>query len=133
MGYVTYRLGVLSNADQTPHPIVCEQSAWDTSFVEQLYGGKNEVTVAHELLEKFQGRTTEWQAGTVEAWINETHQLARSVAYGMLPGFDCETDLEAGRITLPADYIQAAERIVEEQLAKGGYRLAWMLNRVLGE
>jgi len=35
--------------------------------------------------------------------------------------------------SLPQDYADAAATVIEEQLAKAGYRLAYILNRALGE
>jgi len=41
----------------------------------------------------------------------------------------CGADLEQARITLPQGYVDAATTVIEEQLAKAGYRLAYVLNR----
>jgi hypothetical protein len=114
-------------------------AAWDTSFVERRFGGQNEMTVAKALEQKFAARATEWQAGrvtlvTMQAWVEESDKLAKDVAYGkLLPTPVCEADLERARITLSEEYVQQAGPIVEEQLAKGGYRLAYILNRALGD
>ena len=58
--------------------------AWDTDFVEHALGGKNEMLVAHDLLLKFASRKTDWQTGTVQTWMDESHQLAKTVAYGKI-------------------------------------------------
>jgi hypothetical protein len=55
------------------------------------------------------------------------------VTYGKLPGIACNADLEQTRIALSNDYLQQAGPVVEEQLAKAGYRLSFMLNRALGD
>jgi hypothetical protein len=111
---------------------------WDTSLVERLYGGQNEMTVAKRLTQKYASRATEWQAGkidlvTIQAWVAESTRLAKDVTYGTLPGFVCNADLEQTRIALSTDYLQQAGPVVEEQHAKAGYRLAFMLNRALGD
>ena len=109
-----------------PTPVL--HAAWDTDFVEHSLGGKNEKLVAHELLLKFSSRKTDWQTGTVLAWMDESHQLAKTVAYGKIVGFTCDADLTRTRISLDQKYADEATTIVEEQLAKAGDRLAYFLN-----
>jgi hypothetical protein len=106
--------------------------AWDTDFVQHALGGKNEKLVAHELLLKFSSRKADWQTGTVQAWMDESHQLAKTVAYGNIPDFTCGADLMRMRISLDQGYAAEATAVVEEQLAKAGYRLAHVLNRSFG-
>ena len=73
-------------------------------------------------------------AGCASAdWIAETHGIAVNITYQKLPGFSCGADMEQTRIPLPKDYVDAAFPVIEEQLAKAGYRLAYMLNRALGD
>jgi hypothetical protein len=102
--------------------------AWDTDFVEHALGGKNEMLVAHDLLLKFASRKTDWQTGTIQAWMDESHQLAKTVAYGKIAGFACRADLNHMRIFLDQNYADEATTVVEEQLTKAGYRLAYFLN-----
>jgi hypothetical protein len=102
--------------------------AWDTDFIEHALGGKNEKPVAHELLLRFASRKTDWQTGTVQAWLDESHQLAKTIAYGKIAGFTCNADLTRMRIPLGQNYADEATTVVEEQLAKAGYRLAHVLN-----
>jgi hypothetical protein len=102
--------------------------AWDTDFMEHALGGKNEKLVAHELLLKFESRKTDWQTGSIQAWMDESHQFAKTVAYGKISGFTCDADLTRTRIPLDQNYSDEATTIVEEQLAKAGYRLAYFLN-----
>ena len=113
-------------------------TVWDTSLVERLYGGQNEMTVAKRLVQQYASRAPEWQTGlinlvTIQAWVAESTRLAKEVAYGQLPSFACGADMEQTGIALSHDYLQQAEPIVEEQLAKAGYRVAFMLNRALGD
>ena len=113
-------------------------AAWDTSLVEHLYGGQNDMTVATRLMQQYASHATAWQAGnvdlaTMQAWIDDANHLAKEVAYGKLPGFACQADMEQTRIILSDDSLHRAEPVVEEQLAKAGYRLASILNRALGD
>jgi hypothetical protein len=103
-------------------------AAWDTDFIEHAFGGKNEKLVAHELRLKFASRKTDWQTGTVQAWMDESHQLAKTAAYGKIAGFTCSADLTRTRIPLNQNYSDEATTVVEEQLAKAGYRLVYFLN-----
>jgi nuclease S1 len=82
--------------------------AWDTDFVERLYGGKNELTVAKQLVTKFAMKKSEWQKGSASVWVAETHDLAVKITYEKLPGFACGADPEQTRIPLPQDYVDAA-------------------------
>ena len=43
-------------------------------------------------------------------------------------GFTCDADLKRIRIFLDQNYADEATTVVEEQLAKAGYRLAYFLN-----
>lgn len=64
-----------------------------------------------------------WSKGTVESWANETHGLARTVAYGQLP-----------RGAVPAlgtPYQNVAAPVVDRQLKRAGVRLAALLNDAL--
>jgi S1/P1 Nuclease len=112
-------------------------AVWDTALVERLFGGQNETTVARRLVQKYATRATQWQAGKIDlakiqAWMSESTQLAKTVAYGKLPGFTCGADMEQTRIALSEDYLRQTGVVVEEQLAKAGYRLAAALKRAFG-
>jgi hypothetical protein len=103
--------------------------AWDTDFVEHALGGKNEMLVAHDLLLKFASRKADWQTGSVQAWMDESHQLAKTIAYGKISAFTtCSAEFKRVRISLDQKYADAATTVVNEQLAKAGYRLAHVLN-----
>jgi len=102
--------------------------AWDTDFVEHALGGRNEILVVHDLLLKFASRKADWQTGSAQAWMDESHQLAKTIAYGKIAGFTCSADLKRVRIFLDQNYADEATTVVKEQLAKAGYRLAHVLN-----
>jgi len=110
-------------------------SVWDNDLVERQFRGRSEVADAKALVEKFRAKAEDegWVKGTPDDWVAESHKIADEVAYGQLPGFACGRDLERGRIRLPAEYFSAGQAVVEVQIAKGGFRLADVLNRVLGE
>jgi hypothetical protein len=64
-------------------------------------------------------------------WAKETYVLGQEFAYGSLPGFTCNSSRAVAPIALGAQYANAAEKIVREQLAKSGFRLAGVLNQAL--
>jgi hypothetical protein len=58
---------------------------WETSSVERLYGGQNEMTVAKRLTQKYASRATEWQAGkidlvTIQAWTEKHYPFLSTPA-----------------------------------------------------
>jgi S1/P1 Nuclease len=110
---------------------------WDWALVEHLYGGQDEMAVAKRLVQQYASQAEEWQTGPIDlaikAWIEESNRLAKEVAYGKLPGFACGVDLEQTHIALTGDYLQDTKQVVEEQIAKAGYRLAALLNHAWGD
>ena len=66
------------------------------------------------------------EAGTFVEWANESHRLARDVAYRGLPVPDA-----AGVRQLGDDYAARCRPIVERQLQRAGLRLARVLNESL--
>jgi hypothetical protein len=110
----------------------------ELSAVERLFGGQDERIGAKRLAQKYATHAAAWQAGkvnleTIKAWVGEADTLAKDVAYSqLLPTPVCEADLEQARLTLSEHYVQQTGPVIEEQLAKAGYRLAAVLNHALG-
>ncbi len=65
--------------------------------------------------------------GTPDSWAEESHRLAREVAYHY-SSFACRT-APVGAVVLDAAYQRAAESVVREQLLLAGARLAGLLNQ----
>jgi hypothetical protein len=111
-------------------------SLWDTEMVERLFTEPDETKTARNLIAKFASKAESagWKdgSGTAAAWIVESHAIAVTVTYATLPGFACGRDMTRGRIQLPQTYLNAGQTIIEEQIAKAGYRLGALLNRLLG-
>jgi len=105
-------------------------SEWDHSFVKKLAKGKSSKFLADELKTKYSDDIKGWQTGDPLSWATESNELARSIAYGKLPGFSCnETYLFVEK--LPSSYIDDSQVIVEKRLAMGGARIAYVLNTSL--
>jgi len=62
--------------------------------------------------------------GTPEQWSRESRYLAQSVAYRDIP--------DEGTATLSKAYQEVALETAQRQITRAGYRLARLLNRLLG-
>ena len=88
-------------------------------------------------------QTEEWSSGDPREWTWESHQLARRVIYNRLhipiepPVFpkscaDAPLAIRDFRPSVDSLYMNDMKPIVRDQLAKGGLRLATLLNRAFG-
>jgi hypothetical protein len=69
-----------------------------------------------------------WRRGRPQDWAMESYGLAKGVAYGELPAPSAR-----GRFRLSARYMRDGREVVALQLSRAGVRLAWLLNRALGD
>ena len=109
-------------------------SYWDTIVVQRL--GRNPGAAAAQLIARFGNRRAEWMRGTAEDWARESFAIAKSVAYNLpASGGPGEHDRASGSqkpvFHLDAAYEVKANAAAAEQLAKGGMRLAMLLNAAL--
>jgi hypothetical protein len=65
-----------------------------------------------------------WQKGTPTDWANESHLLARNAPYAGVPA-------DGPPPKLDQKYVDANAVVIEQQLERGGVRLATVLNRDL--
>jgi hypothetical protein len=65
----------------------------------------------------------DWASGTPASWANDAHEIARDGIYPALQG--------RRSLRLAKDYAWRARAVTQEQLAKAGVRLAWLLNTSL--
>jgi hypothetical protein len=118
---------------------------WDYMLIQRELSNRHatEAGYAQELDKRFADRSSGWiLALNPVDWAWEGHQLAVTIAYGDLkPAIPFETPgphdcpLETGKVA--ALHIAVGERyfdetvpVIDEQLAKAGYRLAALLNRI---
>ena len=104
-------------------------AVWDEQLVERLVaerGGEAAIT-AKPIAASDQAA---WQRGSIGAWMAESNALARSVAYGGIPGFRCGAAV-AQPFPIDDAYYSAAAPQVERQIRKAGVRLAKLLNEAL--
>lgn len=105
---------------------------WDTAIVRKMLRKTSPQQFASGLMLKFQGRMVSWASGGPGQWLEESHRLAATVAYGGLPGFACGQPAPV-LDRLSPEYVSKAEPVIEEQLAKAGVRIAVTLNRIFGQ
>jgi hypothetical protein len=108
---------------------------WDTTFVEAI-GATGAARTTHPrrvvaaLPEPSAADRARWlDKPQVRAWALESFAIAKAHAYGRLPPPERAGDGVVYR--LDASYAENAARIVAEQIGKGGYRLAALLNDAL--
>lgn len=120
-------------------------SIWDTGLIEEHLKDLHESSAqyAASLNKRFAAKRTEWATSDVNAWAWESHALANSVVYGALePPIPLEpatgrTDCSAESLKIYGlkihpgpEYIAKASPIIDEQLARAGFRLAALVNTI---
>ena len=109
-------------------------AAWDTDFVKAAFETANERTIARQLLDRYAGQLGDWQRGSIDDWLAESYQIARTFAYGQLPGFRCgDAGFAKTKLVLDDAYVGQAVAMVPEQLAKAGVRIAYLLNQAFAK
>jgi hypothetical protein len=101
---------------------------WDKTVVERL--GRDPQRIADVLIKRYEGQADAMAKGNPESWAEESFEVARDVAYA-LPGATEPDAHGAPAYRLDAAYEQAAVPAASLQMARGGIRLARMLNEAL--
>lgn len=105
---------------------------WDRDLVRSLTRGRAESVAARDLLERHRAKLDGWRGATPRQVQAESHDLARRLAYGALPGFACGQSLPTQALELGPSYLEPAREAAGERLAAAGVRIADTLNRQLG-
>jgi hypothetical protein len=121
---------------------------WDVNILAKMTMGKTPEQVASDLDQSFRSRIVRWTKGSgdVNEWVWESYQLAEKRVYGKLPVRipveapqpvkSCADDNHASARMLKLNerleqpYQDVAARVVQEQIAKAGARLALVLNQL---
>ena len=107
-------------------------AVWDTDLVRMALQGSTEPDYAHQLVVKYHGKEMrEWQKGDIKDWMADSWQVSQSNVYAKLPTFVCGQAWTATAVPLPQEYVDTAVGVIPVQLAKGGARIAAVLNRAL--
>lgn len=136
-------VGILHGAARDPERL---HSYWDTTLVVAALG-KDENQAAVSLMSLVTPDSKQqWSKGTPEEWAQESYRLAKSSAYaGVIDTAPVQTDFvfkEFGGgpdkrggpskvYRIDPSYNQQAIKVVKEQLAKAGVRLAWKMKENL--
>src|SRR5580704_3099665 len=101
---------------------------WDTDLVDLAMPDGN-LSVPISVF-----KTRRWKQASAEDVAWESYRLAKDYAYREIPweDFCLNPPPQAPVLTLTSQYEQAGEKIVREQLLKGGVRLAAFLEAALG-
>jgi hypothetical protein len=121
---------------------------WDVNILAKMTMGKTPAQVASDLDQSFRSRIARWTKGrgNVNEWTWESYQLAQQKVYGKLPVRipiespqvvkSCADDNHVSARMLKLNerleqpYQDVAARVVQEQIAKAGARLALLLNQL---
>lgn len=115
-----------------PHHVTNLHKVWDTELVHAARGDLSVADYAQRLINMISLESkAKYQKGKVEDWIVESHKVAREKAYGPLPA--ASADHPNAIPTLKSSYVDQGAEVVNEQLIKGGLRLAFFLNEALRE
>jgi hypothetical protein len=118
-------------------------AVWDSDLVNMgLWSGaaaarQGETMVrgnAKALASRFAADFPGWRKGTLDVWMEESRALSRRWVYDPLPNFQCGLPTQAkgtGPMELPVAYLEGGRRLVPQQLARAGVRIAQVLNTTL--
>jgi len=94
---------------------------WDEDLVEAL--GPDPMSDAADIEAGLSSdQIARIMPGTPADWANETFQLGSGEVYARLPAI--------GPVRLPRDYAARERKVVRQQLARAGLRLAMLLNAI---
>jgi hypothetical protein len=98
-------------------------TCWDSIILLHKRGPTRDLDYALALNKKITAAQSKaWASGTPQTWANESHTVAVNVAYAGVPA-------DGDPPNLDDQYVDRAANAIDEQLAKGGVRLAMLLNR----
>ncbi|HEY4708826.1 MAG TPA: S1/P1 nuclease [Candidatus Acidoferrales bacterium] len=121
---------------------------WDSEIIRRFLDSQTPEQAASQLEATFRAQIPSWQSQppNFTSWAWESHQLAEAIVYGRLPTkIAIEAPRPVARCTdddhistrmlaldekLGAEYQDAADPVVREQLVKAGIRLAALLNSI---
>lgn len=107
-------------------------ATWDSCLVQYAVGPDISDAVT-ELLEGITPeRQTQWLASEPRDWANESFAISEAAKTGYCTMHGASCDMPAGGVAIDAEYLDANEPVVKEQLQKAGARLARVLDAAFG-
>ncbi len=113
-------------------------AAWDTALLKIIKAGERVAPYADKLDAKITPeQAAAWKAGNLIAWANESHDVARDHVYKgvpvpVKPSGELITAEASPVHVLDQAYVDDAKPVIEQQLERGGIRLAAVLNKAFG-
>jgi hypothetical protein len=108
-------------------------ATWDTCLVKHAVG----PDVSEAATDLVAGITPEmittWSASDPRDWANESFAISEAVATGYCVVHGNSCDKPNGNVEINADYLNANEPVVREQLQKAGVRLARLLDQAFAD
>jgi len=102
-------------------------AVWDSSILRQSMGNTQESVFVAALNARISAdQASAWSRGSVEDWANESHKVAADSVYAGVP-------VDGPPPKLDEAYVNKNILVVNEQLEKGGVRLATVLNRIFAD
>jgi endonuclease G, mitochondrial len=105
-------------------------SVWDTKIIQTYMrenGEKTNQDFANDIIKNdIPKDTSDWTNSRPEDWAMESYDLAKNKIY---PAY---YDAGPGTPKLGQDYVDEMSPVIKDQLAKGGVRLAYLLEQALG-
>lgn len=107
-------------------------ATWDSCLV--LYAvGPDASDAATDLISAITPEMkTSWSSSTPRDWANEAFAISESIRTGYCEMHGSSCDLAIGGVAISAEYLDANEPVVKEQLQRAGVRLAHILDTVFG-
>jgi hypothetical protein len=100
---------------------------WDTNLLVHSLGEMSLADYANQLNSRITAeQKSAWHKGRARAWANESNKVAIDFVYTGAAADGAPTRLDQA-------YVRKNQRVVDEQLAKAGVRLAKILNEVFTE
>jgi S1/P1 Nuclease len=103
-------------------------AVWDTCLVQYAIGPDASEAVTDLLAAITPEMKAQWTASAPRDWANESFAITESARtmYCVMHGSSC--DLTSGALNITAQFLDANEPVVKEQLQKAGVRLARLLD-----
>ena len=97
-------------------------TVWDTTLLRSFVGRTRIAEYSLALsLQVSEAQTKDWSSGDATAWANESKGVAEKSVYAGVP--------EGKATRLDFKYVNDSQPVIEQQLQRGGIRLAVILNR----
>ncbi len=98
---------------------------WDFQILERSMAGGDPLDFARKLDRSTTAeKQAEWSRGRAKDWAAESFRLAVNSVYAGVAA-------DGPRTTLDRDYVERGQRVIDDQLARAGIRLAQILNETL--